>query len=500
MRTKSKTSALVIAAPVGGLNASDSIMRMPQHDCLILDNFIPLPDRLVTRPGCSDWVTGFAHTVERLWVHSNLLGGESLWATTADGVFDCSTSGAVGAAAVALTNGKTIGLQFSTGANNYLFLVNGTDTMKQYDGTSWTSVATLGATATTNYSFIDSYRQRIFLVRKGTMNLEYLAANAIAGAPTSYAFSSIFKKGGYIVATDSWTIDGGQGSDDLFAIGTSQGEIAIFSGNDPATWSLKGVFTLPRPLGPRPFFKYGGDLLYLGESGIYPLSKALQSAQIDRTQNVSQKIKQLFTQASAAYFANDGWQIIAQPDIPLLLVTIPATPNKFQFCMHPETGAWTRFSGWDAACFGRKGAQLYFGGADSVSVVSGLSDYGANIVCTALGAYSAMGYPKKKHVKLVKPYFLADNGFSYVMGFGRDFQQTPSATTMISGTSTDPALWGTGIWGTALWSGQDVVTDSWRSLPDQYSNWKAFYIQVAVNKVEVSYLGADFRIMEGSDF
>jgi hypothetical protein len=336
--------------------------------------------------------------------------------------------------------------------------------------------------------------------------MEYLAPNAISGAPTSYAFGSVFKLGGKIIATNSWTIDGGAGPDDYFVVCTSKGELAVFSGNDPATWALKGVFYIGRPLGQTPLFKYGGDLLFNCEAGLFPVSSALQSSSIDRTRGISAKIKQLFADAGSAYFANDGWQIIAMPDIPLLVVNIPAEV-PFQYVMHAETGSWARFTGWVGNGFARMGNILYYCGNTTVFAVGGANDDGANIACVALGAYSNMGYPKKKQIKLIKPYFLANGIFNYAMGVGQNFnlygleQVSTFQPNNGRGRGIPFDLWnGANPWGTAIWGGSSLTSAEWRTVPDQYSDWKAFYLQITTNTVSVSYLGADLRVMTGSDF
>ena len=495
----SKTVTPVITAPVGGLDANNSLMQMPQQDALALENFIPYPDKITTRPGATTWLTGLSTLPRRLWVYAASGGAESLWATTDNGIYNATTTGAAGAAVIALTNGKTVGLQFGTGANNYLFIVNGSDTLKQYDGAAWTAIATLGTTATSTYSYIDSYRQRIFFTVRNSLNLEYLAPNSIGGTPTNYSFASIFKLGGTIVATNSWTIDGGAGPDDYFVIVTSKGELAVYSGNDPTTWSLKGVFYIGRPLGKLPLFKYGGDLLFNCEAGLFPLSKALQSAQINRAASVTTKIRQLFSDAASANFSNDGWQIIAMPDIPLLVVNIPAT-TQYQYVMHAETGAWAKFNGWNATCFARMNGLLYFAGGSTVSVVGASSDDGGNITCTMLSAYNKLGYPKKKRIVKILPYFVANGSFSYIMGIGRDFQTFSLDTTTVPGGNNNVALWGTATWGAASWTSSVLNTNDWHSLPDSFSNWKSFYLQVVTNSVEVSYIGAELRVMQGSDY
>lgn len=489
---------------VGGLNAISSIMGMPALDAPLMENWIPYPDRITSRFGAVDHVTGFANPVQRLWNYTSPTGVETLWGTTDAGIYNATTAGAAPAASIALTNGKTSATMIATGANNYLMVVNGTDTLKQYNGAAWSSVAVFGAVATSIYSYIETYKQRLYLIRTSTMTMDYLPVNSIAGAPVSYELGAIFRRGGYLISLATWTVDGGNGPDDLLAIATSNGEVAVFSGTDPATpadWAFKGVFYIGRPLGPLCFFKYGGDLLFNCEAGLFPLSRALISASIDRTQSITNKIQPLFAAAAQSFFSNSGWQVIVQPDIPLIIVNVPSTPVRTQYCMHGTGGGWTIFSGWEANCFGRLGGQLYWADTtNKVAKVSGNADFGANITCTALSAYSQLGYPRNKITRHIRPYFKANGNFVYNIGYSQDFNSTyptNSISALLSGTT---ALWGTGVFGAALWTGITNVTNSWRTVPDVYSSWKALYIQVVSNSVEISFLGADLRLILGKDY
>src|SRR3546814_1605079 len=55
-----------IPAPVGGLNAADSIADMPVTDALVLDNFFPQPDYVELRRGYASHATGLMAAVESL--------------------------------------------------------------------------------------------------------------------------------------------------------------------------------------------------------------------------------------------------------------------------------------------------------------------------------------------------------------------------------------------------------------------------------------------------
>jgi hypothetical protein len=499
-RPKRENISFQLPAPVGGLNAVSSIMAMPPTDSVVMENFIPYPDRIAMRPGSSAHVTGSANTVYALYSYGALTGGNTLFGTTNSGVYDVSAAGALPAAAIALTNGKTVGSILSTGANSYLTIVNGTDSAVQYDGAAWSSIAAFGAVNSNTLNYVETYRQRLYFIVENSLNLYYLAANAVSGAGTLYTFASLFRRGGYLVALGTWTIDGGAGPDDHLVLVTNQGELAVFVGSDPASWTLKGVYYIGRPLGKKPLFKYGGDLLFLCENGLYPLSKALLTASIDRTQSITRKISQIFSDAGQAYFSNDGWEITAMPEIPLLIVNIPGDPIRYQYVMHLQTGAWAIFSGWSPYCFGRNGGNMYFGTSSGVNLVGGSSDLGANITATMLQAYSTMGLSRNKKIEEIRPIFEINGNFTYTMGIASDFTAVGQTNMVSAGLGGSAALWGTAVWGSAVWTSSIAIERSWRAVPDSYSVWKAFYLQIISNTASIDYLGADLLAKAGGSF
>jgi hypothetical protein len=479
--------------PVGGLNLVTSIAALQATDALAAENVICFPDRVEMRSGASTHVTNFLNPVRGLWPYKGP-SSTTLWATTDVGVYDVTSAGAVGASAIALTNGYTTTTTLATGAGNYLFVANGTDTMKQYDGAAWTAIAAFGGLNTQNVCALETYKQRMFLLEKNTLTLWYLAVNSIAGAATSYPLGAIFRKGGAVKAIGTWSLDAGTGPDDLLAVATTAGEVAIFSGTDPSsinTWSLKGVFEIGVPVGTNCLYKYGGDLIYLAENGAYPLSKALLSAAIDKSQQITFKIQPLFSTLVTNYGSNTGWQALALPDVPILLLNIPGTPSGTQLCMHAQSGAWSTFSGWQANCVARMGTQLYFGTATGVSKgLVGADDFGANIVATCMSGYVRFKYGGFKHVEAVQSIFQSNGQFSYTLGIANDFNRDPTTTTVTG--SNLASLWGTGQWGTSLWSSSALLTKEWRVVPDISGIYKALYWQVSSKTAKVALLVTNF--------
>ena len=69
-----------VPAPVGGLNARDSIADMPATDAVILDNFWPYPSYVASRKGSELHVSGFTAPVETLAEYLPVTGVPQLFA------------------------------------------------------------------------------------------------------------------------------------------------------------------------------------------------------------------------------------------------------------------------------------------------------------------------------------------------------------------------------------------------------------------------------------
>lgn len=496
-----------IGAPVGGLNAYTSVMSMPEKDAILLNNFLPLPAGLEMRPGYTSHITDFAATPYRLAVYSKGDGTEKLFGMNDSGIYDCTTAGAAPAASIALTDGKTSSTILATGANTYMVVVNGTDTLKLFDGTTWTSVATFnaGAYSTAQLDVVETYRQRLYFAQRNSLILYYLAVNtfpALANTATSYDLGALFRQGGYIVSLGTWTIDGGVGPEDQLAVVTSKGEVAIFSGSDPSsasTWSLRGIYYIGKPLGGNCLYKYGGDLLFLSENGLYPLSQATQSTAIERTNSITDKVRQVFNEAAQNYSTNEGWQVIAQPNLPILVVNVPATPLRQQIVMHAQTGAWATFTGWEAYAFARMGTTLYFSTTTGVMRVTGVSDNGANITATMVQAPSRLNYSRLKQIVHVKPYFVTTGNFSYSIGVANDFKTVQEASLISQSGLGGLPLWGTAIWGSAVWAGSSNNVQDWQEVADDFSMYKSLYLQVVSNVATITYYGSDLLLLPGGN-
>ncbi len=408
-----KASATSIPAPVGGLNDRDSIADMPQSDAVIMDNWWPYPSYLAIRKGSANHVTGLPATVETLVEYLPTTGGSTLFAAAGTAIYNVTTAGAVGAAVqTGLSNARWENAQITTPGGSFLYLVNGVDKPRLWDGTAWTSVdgastpAITGVT-TTLLAHAQLFKNRLFFVEKNSMRVWYLPVNSIGGAASQLDLGSVFRLGGFIQAAYTWTIDAGSGSDDHLVVLSSNGEVAVYSGADPSSatdWRLIGVFTLGRPLGRRCAVKFGGDLAINCMEGVYPLGKGLLSASVDRRVALTDKIQNSVSEAANSYANNYGWQICQYPDNNMLILNVPAGSGvNYQYAQNTITGAWTKLTGWNASVWLNAATGLYYGDNNSIKKAwVGNLDISSPIVADILPAFGYFG--SKAYNKRVDDY------------------------------------------------------------------------------------------------
>lgn len=495
-------------APVGGLNTRDPLSAMSPADAVMLDNFVARPNSIETRLGSTDWKTGLGSAVvESLLPYFPPSGSSNskLFAATSGGIYDATTSGSFSASVSASTNGRWQHVNFSTSAGSYLLAVNGTDSLTQYNGTAWSTTATLtfgaGTIATSEFVHINIFKSRLFFVRKNSLQFYYMqSAGAISGVVLEYNLNQLFTHGGYLVAMATWSLDAANGPDDYAAFLTSEGQVAVFQGTDPAslsTWSLVGVYTIARPLGRRCAKKLGGDVMLVTERGLYPLAKALQSANIQREITLSDKIYPTLVQLAAVNGATFGWDVEISPTNNFLLLNVPSTP-KVQYVMDLQSQSWSRFTGLDASCWAFFNGALYFGTAGKVvKAYEGYSDNGNAIVSEFMTAYSYLaGQGQNTHLELVRPTFASTGRVSFTLGGNVDYSQDRSYS-ISSVIDVAAAKWDTALWDVAAWSADYVLTQEWQTLSVRPGFCFSLYGRIQSQTVQTTMLAVDYVYKRG---
>lgn len=464
-----------IPAPVGGWNARDSIANMEPNDAYKLTNFFPSASNIVLRGGYENWATGISGQVQTLANYSTGVA-DKLFAWAGTSIYDATVQGAVGAAVkTGLTNAKWEYINITTSAASYLYCVNGFDAPLLYDNTTWASVTAISTIAitgvtTTSLSNITLFKNRVWFIEKDTLKAWYLPTSAVGGAAQTLDLSSIAKHGGVLVDLDTWTLDAGYGSDDNLVFITSNGEVIVYKGTDPAssaTWALIGVWKLGSPAGNRCMLKYGGDLLIITYDGLIPLAGSLQSSRLDPRVALSNKIQGAITTATTTYGSSFGWEIFNSAKNNALWINVPVSVGlQQQYVMNNITKSWCNFTGWPANTWETFNDDPYFG-ADGVVCKAwddGYIDGTSNISTNALQAfnyYDSRGV--KKYFTRARPSIFTNGTPSILIGMNVDFDVGDTSKSL-SLSPISAGLWDAGTWDSAFWGEALPITNNWQGI------------------------------------
>lgn len=500
-----KSQTRSIPAPIGGWNARDPLATMPETDAVQLDNWFPTTGTVVNRLGSEDWATGLPAQVNSLMAYGGAT--QKLFAASGTEIYDVTSQGAVGAAVVTgLTSSKFKYTNISTAGGKYLYCVNGADSPRMYDGTNWTTItgaSTPAITGVTTSTLCDVvvWKNRLFFTEVDSLSVWYLPVNSIGGAASEIDFGPLFKLGGEIVTVATWTIDGGYGMDDHLVIITDKGEVAVYRGTDPssaADFALIGVYRIGAPIGTRPCVKMGGDLLIITLDGVFPLSKALQSDRVDSKAAITDKISGAMSDAASAYQFIYGWQATLFPKGDMLLINVPysAGTRVYQYVMNTTTGAWCRFTGWNANAFELLSDDLYFATNTKVCKAwTGTDDSGSAITVTAKQAHSSFGnMAALKHWKGARPIFSANLKPTLSLGINVDFaDSTPAVLQTIS--SLPAGIWDSAKWDRNAFDGSRVYKE-WRTISG-IGYYASFYMQITSDELDIAWQSTDFLFEVG---
>lgn len=494
------------AAPYGGWNTRDPVAAMPGEDAVLLDNFVAYPGEVKMRKGANKFAqlqTGgvdVATPIETLMAFRGQSTSAKLFAATESGIYDVTVGGNIDTAApaVSVTNGRWQHVNFANSSGSWLIAVNGTDNMRQYNGAAWSSVPDFTAGFETNKIIgVEVYTQRLFFVPKGELAFWYLDAGAVTGTALRFRVGQVCKRGGYTVALAAWTVDAGEGSGDYLAVITSEGEVSIWQGLNPAVaqdWLYKGTYYIGKPIGNRCTMKLGGDVIILTERGAVELSSFLTGATTIIRKAISDKIDPTIVEAMTTDGATFGWDMVTHMGEKLFLINHPT--KSTQYCMHLQSKGWSRFLGWDANAFIYYDSALYFSSQGYIAVAyQGFDDFDTVIVADCVPAFNGLGMQQPKSLSLMRPIFSSSGRFGHVVGGCTDYVVTvPLEGVDVITVLT--SLWDSGLWDTATWNqeSEKYMKKDWQTVAASVFSAFAPYIRVVSASVRVSLVRVDYQI------
>lgn len=454
-----------VEAPVGGWNARDALDNMKPADAVELVNWIPDSGYCRLRRGSKVYASGLGGEVKTLAEYH--FGATRKFFAAANGsLWDITDPLNVTSFVDVFTSDK---FQTEQHADKLIF-VNGAEVPREFDGTSLNTLTLTGITTPANIVGCRSFKGRMFYWEKDSQDFYYCAAGAYTGALTLFPLGKQLQKGGNLVSMMTWTRDSGLGMDDMAVFIFSTGETIVYQGDDPAdanNWSMVGRFNIGEPVDIRGHARYSSDEVLITKDGYVNMSGALITGRVSTAKNFSDKINAAAKGVTQSYDQNEGWQAILYPKGSLFIINVPISSTQFeQHVRNTNTGAWTKFIGWNARCFGLYDDNLYFGGDGEVyQADTGYSDSGALIRGEAVTAFNYCGSNSRKKlltaVEIVSNYLFPQYAG---LSASADFRK-PEDVTTFTPSEGSPSEWETAPWDPSPWANSSGrIIGGWRSV------------------------------------
>ena len=464
-----KVETITFPAPTRGLILNENESYMQPGAAVVMDNWKPTMKGAAIRGGCKLWATlPEATPVISAFQYASGINHQMFFAN-ATKVYNVTTSTPVVVKSGQL-DGNYSTSQLANAAGDFLIALNDAgDFPLRYDGTTWTTLSAdqiTGPAGTPvehgkNLVHVCKYRNRWFFIQLNSMNAWFLGLNAIGGALNMIPLSGAFTKGGKLLYCATWSIDAGDGIDDKIVFASDLGEIIVFTGSDPssaANWRQEGRYDMSPPMGKNATLSIGGDLLVACVDGILPTSGAITKSRAElELAAITRQIKPLWREEVLEKREWD-WTLCKWDEYGGIFVAVPGSPSGKQHCLvvNAATGAWARFTGWDATCFAKLRGDMFFGtqtGKIQQADRTGYDD-GMPYTATMVGGWEVFQSPSQTITwKQARASFSARAGEPFVPQLGATTDYVIALPTPPS-ASPDPGLldvWDQGLWDQALW-------------------------------------------------
>jgi hypothetical protein len=328
----------IVPVPTDGWDAISPLANMDPKRAPILNNWIPRPGWVELRNGYFPWVllNNLTFPVETLMVY-RAQGNEKMFAASSGTIYDVSTTAVATSQVTGLNSARWQYVNFTPALGTTVIqCVNGVDTLRQYNGTSWSVPAITGlpnSLTTSAITNIHAQKRRLWYVLGngsggGSTVAAFMPTDAITGAIAgTIDLGANWNKGGFLISITDWTIDGGNGPQDYMCFVSNRGQVSIFSGTDPTsstTFTLVGTFDLSPPISLRCCTKIGSDVAVITQQGVIPLSQSLPfDPSAERSVSITARIQNAMANAAIVGINLFGWQLISFAPQQLAILNVP---------------------------------------------------------------------------------------------------------------------------------------------------------------------------------
>lgn len=329
------------------------------------------------------------------------------------------------------------------------------------DGTITLLFVAITGIDTSSLSYVWSYKNRLFFIEKDSLNAWYLPIDQVGGALTKFPMGGVFPAGGSLMFGASWSLDssgdGGLSEQCIFV--TTEGEVAVYQGDNPstaATWSKVGTYRVGKPLGPLAWIRAGGDIVISTDIGKVPLSQAIQRDYAALSPSaVSYPIETAWNEA-VALRRSAYWNCAVWAEQQMVVVALPTVNEQTpaMYVANARTGAWANFTGWSGTCLEVFNGRLFFGSQNGKiieALVTGL-DQGSTYTATYVPLFTDLGNSgalKIAEIARVVTRSAQDINpqLSVMLDFVVDLPAAPSSAPIPAGSEWDVGVWGESVWG-----------------------------------------------------
>ncbi len=479
LRSNTEKRKVVIGAkapaPVEGWDAISPLSAMDPKRAIVLDNWFCQPGYVEVRKGYATHSTGVGTTstpVQSAFSYNALAAvNNKLFGIAGGAIYDCTAEATASATSVSgLSSSRWRGVNYTTSAGTeYLWICNGLDNPRHYDGSSWASPAITGVTGSSIIN-VAVYKKYIWGVLVDSMDACYLPVDSIAGAGNKFPLGSVMGMGGYLVAIGTWTRDGGSGPDDYICFISSRGQVAVYHGTNPASdFTLVGVYSIAPPIGYDCVTKIGEDLAIVTIDGVLSLAQALtQDRAADQRIALTARINDAMNNAAQSYKDNFGWQFRVFSKAHMAILNVPTAENvsAHQYVINTLTGAWCRFTGWNFNCFTVLNDKLYAGTNVGTMVEAWRGSMDGAVQIDAIGqcAYNYFGKPGvDKRFTAIQPLITTDQNVTPALGISTDFRDNASVSTP-SASAVSSALYDSATYDTDVYAVEGRTSADWTTV------------------------------------
>ena len=340
------------------------------------------------------------------------------------------------------------------------------------------------------------FKARVFFLEKDSANLWYGGIGAVQGVLQKFDLSQVYAPGGNCVAMGTMTMDAGDGIDDMAVFLMEDGGVLVYQGIDIGTdglWYLRGIYHIGAVVGDRPLVRWGADLIAITTDGYVQLGPFITGGRgRDQSAPLSDAIQGAVSDAVRLYGAQFGWQAILHAPANWLLFNVGAGSSTVQHVLNTQTGAWCRFTGIEAYCWGKHDDRLYFGGtAGKVYLAdNGGADMNLPIEGDVQSAYRYFGGSEDNWFRQMRAHVESTGDVTFQLGAAVDFEpEAPLEVTssVVVGGST----WANVTWADWIWAPPVMRHREWQDLSKEEASAISVRLRSSTRGARVTLFATD---------